>query len=175
MVRVGAAGEEQHGHAGVEGAAALGVGGELAVDGVPEQSESVLGLVFCVVPGVQEFPELEQVVLFDCLVSLSAGLTDVTGPASVGETEVRVPRTGACECPRREEDFALNRPRRGLLGSTRLRRRPGRSPMVAAEGPLSQRLGKVAVSTRVVATPPAVPSTRYWEIVIPDARAVTSV
>ena len=74
-----------------------------------------------------------------------------------------------------EEDFALNRPGRGLLGSTRLRRRSGRSPMVAAEGPLSQRLGKVAVSTRVVATPPAVPSTRYWEIVIPDARAVTSV
>ena len=69
VVRVGAAGEEQHGHPDVERAAVLDVGGVLTVDGVPEESESILSLVFCVVPGVQEFPELEQVVLFDCLVS----------------------------------------------------------------------------------------------------------
>jgi hypothetical protein len=73
VVRVGAAGEEQRGHSGVEGAAALNVGGVLAVDGVPEQSQSVLGLVFCVAPGVQEFPELGQVVLFDCLVCWRPG------------------------------------------------------------------------------------------------------
>lgn len=69
VVRVGAAGEEQHGHSEVERAAVLGVGGVLAVGGVPEQGESILSLIFCVVPGVQEFPELEQVVLLDCLVS----------------------------------------------------------------------------------------------------------
>jgi hypothetical protein len=73
VVRVSAAGEEQHGHADVEGAAVLDVGGVLAVDGVPEQSESVLGLVLCVAPGIQEFPEPGQVVLFDCPVCWRPG------------------------------------------------------------------------------------------------------
>jgi hypothetical protein len=69
LMRVGAAGEEQRGHVDVEGVAALYAGGVFAADSVPEQGQSVLGLVFDVVACVQDLPELEQVVLFDCLVA----------------------------------------------------------------------------------------------------------
>ena len=42
-------------------------------DSVPEQGQSVLGLVFDVVACVQDLPELEQVVLFDRLVAWRPG------------------------------------------------------------------------------------------------------
>ncbi len=73
VVRVGAAGEEQRGHVDVEGVAVLYAGGVFAADSVPEQGQSVLGLVFDVVACVQDLPELEQVVPFDCLVAWRPG------------------------------------------------------------------------------------------------------
>jgi DNA-binding CsgD family transcriptional regulator len=72
-IRVGAAGEEQRRHVDVEGIAVLHVVGVFAADSVPEQGQSVLGLVFDVVACVQDLPELEQVALFDRLMAWRQG------------------------------------------------------------------------------------------------------